>query len=221
MARSLLKARGMPAVFWGEAIKTAMHLLNRAPTKALSGKTPFEAYLGRKPVVHYLLTFECVAHVKTVRPHQKKLDDRSAPMVFIGYEPGAKANRVYDPVVQRVHVSCDIIFDENRSWDWSATMVAPTARASEFIMECGVMEEHEPTASPSASPASATTSTPAVEPAPVLVVEHSPSAFMSPPPSDSDNLDADHDEDVPLRYRTMDGILGAVIPRGPALRNLV
>jgi hypothetical protein len=58
-------------------------------------------------------TFGCVAHVKMVRPHQKKLDDRSAPMVFIGYEPGAKAYRVYDPVARRVHVSRDIIFDEN------------------------------------------------------------------------------------------------------------
>jgi hypothetical protein len=200
---------------------TAVHLLNRAPTKALSGKTPFEAYHGRKPAVHYLRTFGCVAHVKTVRPHQKKLDDRSAPMVFIGYEPGAKAYRVYDPVAQRVHVTRDIIFDENRSWDWSVTMVDTTARASEFIVECGVMEEHEPAASPSVSPASAATSTPAVEPAPVPVVEHSPGAFVSPPPSGSDNLDADHDEDVPLRYRTMDDILGPAIPRGPAPRNLV
>jgi hypothetical protein len=156
-----------------------------------------------------------------VRPHQKKLDDRSAPMVFIGYEPGAKAYRVYDPVAQRVHVSRDIIFDENRSWDWSVTMVDATARASEFIVECGVMEEHEPAASPSVSPSSAATSTPAVELAPVPVVEHSPGAFVSPPPSGSDNLDADHDEDVPLRYRTMDDILGPAIPCGPATRNLV
>jgi hypothetical protein len=196
MARSLLKARDMPAVFWGETVMMAVHLLNRAPTKVLSGKTPFEAYHGRKPAVHYLRTFRCVAHIKTVRPHQKKLDERSAPMVFIGYEPGAKAYRVYDPV-----------------------------RASEFIMKCGITEEHivgqEHVASPSASPASAATSTPAVEPTPVSVVEHSPDAFVSPPPSDSDNLDADHDEDVPLWYHTMDDILGPAIPHGPAPWNLV
>ena len=41
MARSLLKGRNMPAVFWGEAVATAVFLLNRAPTKSLDGMTPF------------------------------------------------------------------------------------------------------------------------------------------------------------------------------------
>jgi transposase InsO family protein len=36
MARALLKQRRLPARFWGEAMVTAVHLLNRAPTKALS-----------------------------------------------------------------------------------------------------------------------------------------------------------------------------------------
>ena len=35
MARALLKQRGMPAKFWGEAVVTAVHLLNRSPTKTL------------------------------------------------------------------------------------------------------------------------------------------------------------------------------------------
>jgi hypothetical protein len=122
-----------------------------------------------------------------------------------------------------MHMSYDIIFGENMSWDCCATMVDAVARASEFIIECSVMEEHvvgqEPAASPLASPALA--ATPAVEPVPVPVIEHSPGAFMSPPPNDSDNLDADHDEDMPLRYRTMDDILAPTIPRGPVPWNLV
>ena len=35
MARALLKQRGMPVKFWGEAVVTAVHLLNRSPTKSL------------------------------------------------------------------------------------------------------------------------------------------------------------------------------------------
>jgi hypothetical protein len=42
MARALLKQRGMPAVFWGEAVVTAVYILNRSPTKALNGRTPYE-----------------------------------------------------------------------------------------------------------------------------------------------------------------------------------
>ena len=86
MARSLLKGRGVPAAFWGEAVSTAVFLLNRAPTKSVAGKTLFEAWHGRKPDVEFLRTFGCVAHVKTVRPHLKKLDEWNSPMVFIGYE---------------------------------------------------------------------------------------------------------------------------------------
>lgn len=34
----------------------------------------------------YLCTFGCVAHVKNVGPGVKKLDDRTALLVFVGYE---------------------------------------------------------------------------------------------------------------------------------------
>jgi transposase InsO family protein len=83
MARSLLKSKNMPGSFWGEAVTTAVYLLNRAPTKAVIGKTPYEAIYGRKPNVSHLRTFECVAHVKTAEPHLSKLADRSTKMVFI------------------------------------------------------------------------------------------------------------------------------------------
>ena len=32
MAHSLLKSMRVPAMFWGEAVKTAVHILNRALT---------------------------------------------------------------------------------------------------------------------------------------------------------------------------------------------
>jgi transposase InsO family protein len=43
MARSMLKSKKMPAAFWGEAVSTAVFILNRSPTKALMDKTPYEA----------------------------------------------------------------------------------------------------------------------------------------------------------------------------------
>jgi transposase InsO family protein len=43
MAQALLKQRGMPVVFWREAVMTAVYILNRSPTKALKGRTPYEA----------------------------------------------------------------------------------------------------------------------------------------------------------------------------------
>jgi transposase InsO family protein len=85
MARALLKQRGMPAVFWGEAVVMAVYILNRSPTKALEGRTPYEAWHGRKPAVSHLRVFGCLAFAKELG-HISKLDDRSTPGVFIGYE---------------------------------------------------------------------------------------------------------------------------------------
>jgi transposase InsO family protein len=75
MARCLLKSTRVPARFWGEAVKTAVYLLNRAPTKSLNNQTPFEAWFGRKPGVKHLRTFGCKAYVKRIGPGINKLSD--------------------------------------------------------------------------------------------------------------------------------------------------
>lgn len=62
-----------------------------------------------------------VAPVKKLGGHINKLANRSTPMVFIGYESGSKAYRTYDPVAKRVCVTHDIVFEEERPWDWSAS----------------------------------------------------------------------------------------------------
>ena len=51
-------------------------ILNRAPTKALTGKTPFEAWYGRKPSLSFHQTFDCIGHVKKTKPILTKLEDR-------------------------------------------------------------------------------------------------------------------------------------------------
>jgi hypothetical protein len=67
--------------------------------------------------VQHLHTFECVVHVKDTTPNLKKLDDRSRPMVFIGYESGFKAYHAYDLVLKKVIVSRDVMFDEQAQWN--------------------------------------------------------------------------------------------------------
>ena len=91
---------------------TAVFILNRAPTKALTGKTPFEAWYGSKPNVSFLRTFGCIGHVRKTKPNLTKLEDRGRPMVFLGYTEGTKSYRLYDPCWDKVLVSCDVVFDE-------------------------------------------------------------------------------------------------------------
>jgi hypothetical protein len=41
-----------------------------------------------------------------------KLEDRGRKMIFIGYESCSKVYRAYDPIMKRVHVTHDMVFDE-------------------------------------------------------------------------------------------------------------
>jgi len=117
MARSMMKAMSMPGWFRGEAVTTAVFILNWSPTQSVEGKTPYEVWHGHQPAVHFFCTFGCVAHVKAGGKPLTKLEDRSMPMVFVGYEQGTKAWRFYNPVTRHVHVLRDAVFEEDRPWD--------------------------------------------------------------------------------------------------------
>jgi hypothetical protein len=118
MARCMLNDKKLPGMFWGEAVNCAVYILNRTITKGADGKTPYELWTGSISGVHHLRTFGCIAHVKLNKPNLKKLDDRSKKMIFVGYESGSVAYICYDPNTQRVHISRDVIFEEEASWDW-------------------------------------------------------------------------------------------------------
>ena len=96
---------------------TTVFILNHAPTKALTGKTLFKAWYGRKRSVSFLQTFGCIGHVRKMKSNLTKLEDRSTPMVFLGYMEGTKAYRLYDPRGDKVLVSCDVVFDKKVAWD--------------------------------------------------------------------------------------------------------
>jgi transposase InsO family protein len=42
IARNMMKAMSMPRWFWGEAVLTAVFILNRSPTQSVEGRTPYE-----------------------------------------------------------------------------------------------------------------------------------------------------------------------------------
>lgn len=101
----------------GRSSCTVVYLLNRAPTKSLQDKTPFEAWHGKKPRVNHLRTFGCLAHVKKVGPGMTKLSDKSMKMVMLGYEAGTKGYQLVDPSTEQLHINRDVVFEEEVAWD--------------------------------------------------------------------------------------------------------
>ncbi|RVW58712.1 Retrovirus-related Pol polyprotein from transposon TNT 1-94 [Vitis vinifera] len=61
---------------WGEAIKTAVYILNRVPSKAVA-KTPYELWTSKKPSIRHLHVWGCPAEARPYKPNEKKLDSRT------------------------------------------------------------------------------------------------------------------------------------------------
>ena len=51
--RSMMSSSSLPKFLWMYALKTAMYLLNRVPSKVVLN-TPFELWIGRKPSLRHL-----------------------------------------------------------------------------------------------------------------------------------------------------------------------
>ena len=84
VARAMLLDAKLPVKFWGEAVITASYLRNRTPIGP-EGKTPEEAYSGRKPNIGHLRAYGCVAHAHIPREKRLKLDDMVVKAYLISY----------------------------------------------------------------------------------------------------------------------------------------
>ena len=119
MVNAMLSNSGLSQGFWGEAMLTACHILNRVPNKR-NKITPYEFWNKRKPNLNYLRVWGCRAIVKVPEPKRKKLGERGIECIFLGYAHHSKAYRfmVIEPndsiSVNTVIESRDAIFEETR-----------------------------------------------------------------------------------------------------------
>jgi hypothetical protein len=91
--RSMLKAKELPRIFWGEAVTAAVYALNHTLTRGNGGRTPTSYGWATCWSCTTCARFKCVVHMKTTY-YLKKLDNHSKPTIFVGYKPGSKAYRV-------------------------------------------------------------------------------------------------------------------------------
>ena len=96
MARSMISHSSLPNSLWGEALKTAIYILNRVPSKAVN-KTSYELWTGKKPSIRHLHVWGCPAEARPYRPNERKLDSRTVSCYFVGYPERSKGYKFYDP----------------------------------------------------------------------------------------------------------------------------
>lgn len=120
MARCLMHEKDLPKAYWAEATNTAVFLLNRLPTKAVNGKTPFEAWHGFKPNLKNIKIFGCLCFTHVPQVKRDKLDKKAEPGIFIGYSNSSKAYRIFQPRSEKILISRDVVFMEDERWDWNS-----------------------------------------------------------------------------------------------------
>jgi hypothetical protein len=112
-ARSLLLSAFVPSEFWGEAVLTAVSLINTISSSYSSGLSPFEKLYGYVPDYSSFRVFGYTYFV--LRPHveRSKLSSRFNICVFLGYSEGKKEYRCFDPITQKLYVSRHVVFIEH------------------------------------------------------------------------------------------------------------
>src|SRR5579862_5789302 len=112
MAYTMLDSSGAPLELWGEAVLAANHIRNRLPTSTLDGKTPHEAWTGKKPTVGHIRKWGCKVyrHINK-KTGRRKLDKKSRIGYLVGYESG-NIYRIYHPATKEFKVSRDVKFSE-------------------------------------------------------------------------------------------------------------
>ena len=119
LVNSMLDTAGLSKAWWGEAVLTSCHVLNKVPNKN-QDQTPYEMWNGRKPSLSYLRTWGCLAKVNVPIPKKCKLGPKTVDCVFLEYAQRSIAYRflvvkseVLDVHVDNIMESRDAIFFEN------------------------------------------------------------------------------------------------------------
>jgi len=103
---------GLPESFWAESVNHAAFLVNRSPSKLLDSKCAEEVWSGKDIDYSTLKVFGCKAYVHIPSDERNKLKPKSLECIFLGFEKGVKAYRLWDPKNKKKVLSRDVVFDE-------------------------------------------------------------------------------------------------------------
>ena len=90
--------------------------MNRCTTNGVHELTPYEIFIGRKPILSHLKVFRSIAHIRISNVNREKPDAMSEKCILIGYSSAKKAYKCFNPSTRTVQVIRDITFDESASW---------------------------------------------------------------------------------------------------------
>ena len=100
--RCLLSQAKLPKSYWGEALMTAVYLVNLSPCHYLDGDVPNGVWYNKEVSYDHLKVFGCKAFVHIPQDERSKLDAKTRPCIFLGYGLNECCYKLYDPISKKV-----------------------------------------------------------------------------------------------------------------------
>ena len=105
----MMSLADLPLSFWGYALETTAHTLNRVPTKTVQ-TTPYEMWTEKRHSMSFMKIWGCEAFVKRLIPD--KLGPKSDKCNFVGYPNETKGYYFYNPSENKMFVARTAVFLE-------------------------------------------------------------------------------------------------------------
>ncbi|RDY00420.1 hypothetical protein CR513_16399, partial [Mucuna pruriens] len=105
----MLSEARLPKHFWGEALYTAVHVINLSPAISLNTEVVDKIWFDKDVKYDHLRVFSCKTFV-----HVPK-DERSKQCIFIGYGHDEYGYKMYDPIEKKLVKSRDVQFMEDQT----------------------------------------------------------------------------------------------------------
>jgi hypothetical protein len=112
MARVMIQSKNLAQHFWGEAVNTACHIINRVYLRPETNKTPYEIWWGKKPTVKYFRTFGSKCYILCDRENLGKFDPKSDEGIFLGFSTNSRANRAFNKRTETVMETINVVIDD-------------------------------------------------------------------------------------------------------------
>lgn len=110
--RTLMLASGLPRRFWYQAVRHSGYLWNRVFISPVTGVTPYEAMLHKKPSLHHVGVFGCDAFFHIPKKLRTPLDSKMEPCVYLGHDSVQNCATVYSLARRKILATRDVEFRE-------------------------------------------------------------------------------------------------------------
>lgn len=144
--RALLFSSHLPTSTWPELIRTAAHIQNRLPLATLENRSPHAVFYRKneEPKISYFRAIGSLAYVHINDHARHKLMPKTKVAYLLGYTPGAKGYRLFDPENDNILDAVDARFDETRRLPAPQTMPSLELEGGMEAELPSVLTEEEP-----------------------------------------------------------------------------